>query len=80
MRPCPALCIVPLQATQAFDVSLLRVEQLELRVQARDKNQHCHAVWVDPSLTVCCHVSLWLWGAGLMHAREVGCGTTPLPP
>ncbi len=40
------------QATQTFDVSLLRVDVLELRVAARDKNRYCHAVWVDPEIMV----------------------------
>ena len=41
-----------LQSTATFDIDLLKVEQLELRVYARDKNSHCHAVWLDPMLTV----------------------------
>ena len=41
-----------LQVSLPFAVSILKVDQLELRVTARDKSQHCHAVWVDPALTV----------------------------
>ena len=46
------------QTPLPFDVNLLKVEQLELRVSCGDKNKHCHAVWIDPALTVsrgrCC--------------------------
>lgn len=70
------------KATQAFDVSLLRVDHLELRVQARDKNQHCHAVWVDPMLTPC---SDWLCN-GWRNDKDTfvcalsGCERGQVPP
>ena len=44
---------VCLQAVQSFDLSVLQGEQLELRVSAKDRNRHCHAVWLDPMLLVC---------------------------
>ncbi len=40
------------QVVHSFDVSVLSVDILELRVYAKDRNRHCHAVWIDPVLTV----------------------------
>ncbi len=44
--------VCTLQSQYAFDVGLLEVELLELRVQAENKSKYCHAIWLDPVLTV----------------------------
>ena len=41
-----------LQIVHAFDVSVLEVASIELRVQAENKSKYCHAVWVEPTFLV----------------------------
>lgn len=45
-------CVWLAQATASFQLSVLEVSSLELRVQAENKAKYCHAVWIDPVLAV----------------------------
>lgn len=61
-------CGLCLQVVAPFEVSLLGVDMLELRVTVLDSNTNVHSVWVDPVLTVCAF-RFALFGLVFLHSE-----------